>query len=207
MGGGVDFYVLIQQGAKKFFTACHLSKLKLTYHLLAQTSFQLAPKTFWWAELIWQFCCNLNSSKNFTCTSGKLRTEFTSPMAKYTSPGLSDTTFFARPVQVSISSIPSVASYMRKRHVLIFGCKHDMFCCLTFEVCSKRMLSTCFVFAQQYIISGGKCAVSEPEICPKVEKNEIWAECTDQKLINNLSLAWQFCLNGCQASNIWRQNT
>ena len=57
------------------------------------------------------------------------------------------------------------------------------------------MLSTCFVFAQQYIISGGKCAVSEREIkCPKVGKNEIWAECTDQKLINNLSLAWQFCL-------------
>ena len=93
---------------------------------------------------------------------------------------------------------------MRKRHVLIFGCKHDMFCRLTFEVCSKRMLSTCFVFAQQYIISGGKCAVSEREICPKVEKNEIWAECTDQKLINNLSLAWQFCLNGCQTSNVYR---
>ena len=43
-----------------------------------------------------QFFCNLNSSKNFTCPSGKLITEFTSPIAKSTSPGLSDTTFFTR---------------------------------------------------------------------------------------------------------------
>ena len=42
-----------------------------------------------------QFFCNMNSSKNFTCPSGKLRTEFTSPTAKSTSPRLSDTTFFA----------------------------------------------------------------------------------------------------------------
>ena len=31
-----------------------------------------------------------------TCPSGKLKTEFTSPIAKSTSRGLSDTTFFAR---------------------------------------------------------------------------------------------------------------
>ena len=30
-----------------------------------------------------------------TCASGKLKTEFTSPIAKSTSPELSDTTFFA----------------------------------------------------------------------------------------------------------------
>ena len=34
--------------------------------------------------------------KNSTCTSGKLRTKITSPIAKSTSPRLSDTTFFAR---------------------------------------------------------------------------------------------------------------
>ena len=34
--------------------------------------------------------------KIFACLSGKLSTEFTSPIAKSTSPGLSDTTFFAR---------------------------------------------------------------------------------------------------------------
>ena len=42
-----------------------------------------------------QFFCNLNSSKNITFPSGKLRTEFISLIAKSTSPGLSDTTFFA----------------------------------------------------------------------------------------------------------------
>ena len=36
------------------------------------------------------------SRKIFGCPSGKLSTEFTSPIAKSTSPGLSDTTFFAR---------------------------------------------------------------------------------------------------------------
>ena len=34
--------------------------------------------------------------KNSTCPSGKLRTKITSPIAKSNSPGLSDTTFFAR---------------------------------------------------------------------------------------------------------------
>ena len=82
------------QGAKKvIFAACHSGKLKLT--LLAQTSFQLAPKGFWRAQLISQFFCNLNSTKDFTCASGKLRTEFTNPIAISTSPGLSDTTSFA----------------------------------------------------------------------------------------------------------------
>ena len=57
-------------------------------HLLTQKSFQLAPKTFWLAELISQFFCYLNSSKNITYPSGKLKTEFTSRIAKSTSPEL-----------------------------------------------------------------------------------------------------------------------
>ena len=65
-------------------------------HLLAQTSFQLALKAFWLAELISQLFLYSNCSKNITCLSGKLKTKFTSPIAKSTSPGLSDTTFFAR---------------------------------------------------------------------------------------------------------------
>ena len=64
-------------------------------HLLAQTLFQLAPKIFWWTELISQFFCKLNSSKYFPCRSGKLRTEFTSPIVKSAGPRLSDITFFA----------------------------------------------------------------------------------------------------------------
>ena len=37
-----------------------------------------------------QFFCNLNSPKNVTCLLGKLKTEFTDPIAKSTSPRLSD---------------------------------------------------------------------------------------------------------------------
>ena len=66
------------------------------YHVLAHKSFQLAPKPF----LIGRIDNNPSviwiSPKNSTCPSGKLRTKNTSPMAKSTSPGLLDTTFFAR---------------------------------------------------------------------------------------------------------------
>ena len=58
-------------------------------------SFQLAPKAFWWTELISQFFCYSNSSKNITCLTGKLKTEFTSPITKSTSRGLLNTAFFA----------------------------------------------------------------------------------------------------------------
>ena len=43
-----------------------------------------------------QFFCNLNSPKTFASQLGRFRTEFTSPIAKSTSPGLLDTTFIAR---------------------------------------------------------------------------------------------------------------
>ena len=59
-------------------------------------SFQLTLKAFWLAELISQFFFYSNCSKNITCPSGKLKAKFTGPIAKSTSPGLSDTTFFAR---------------------------------------------------------------------------------------------------------------
>ena len=55
------------------------------------------------SRLISQFFCNLNSSKNFICPTGKLITEFTSPIAKSTSPGLSDTAFFARCLYVLVN--------------------------------------------------------------------------------------------------------
>ena len=93
-----------------------------SYYFLAQTSFQLAPKKFWWAELISQFFCKLNSSKNFTCPLGKLRTEFTSLIVKSTSPGLWDTTFFARGNHKLIS-ILSCGS--------VFLCLIDFFSCNT----------------------------------------------------------------------------
>ena len=83
------------QGAKKiFFTARLSGKLKLAFTSQCKSSFQLAPKAF--DEHSSQFFCYLNSSKNITSPSSKLKTEFTGPIAKSTSPGLSDTTFFAR---------------------------------------------------------------------------------------------------------------
>ena len=83
------------QGAKKIiFTACLSGKLKLEF--TSPDIISNSPKPFSRAELISQFFCYSNSSKSITCPSGKLKTEFTCPIAKPTSPGLSDTTFFAR---------------------------------------------------------------------------------------------------------------
>ena len=82
------------QGAKKVI-ACNSGKLKLAF----TSPFNIistSPKKVLMSRLISQFFCNLNSSKKFTCLSGKLITDFTSPIAKSTSPGLSDTTFSAR---------------------------------------------------------------------------------------------------------------
>ena len=82
-----------------FFSGESLSLLKSCYRVQRksfQTSFQLAQKLFdeqnWFhsSSVIWI------PQKNITCPSGKLKTELTSPIAKSTSPGLSDTTFFAR---------------------------------------------------------------------------------------------------------------
>ena len=64
------------QGAKKVgsFTACPVRhRASWSWHLLTRTSFQPAPKTFWWAELILQLFCNLNSSKNFTSQNSSAR--------------------------------------------------------------------------------------------------------------------------------------
>ena len=83
------------QAAKKVsFRACHSGKL-----WLARTSprvISTSPKTFFDEQGWLQFSSNLNFPKNFTQPSGKLKKGFTSPIAKSTSPGLSDNTFFAR---------------------------------------------------------------------------------------------------------------
>ena len=71
-------------------------KLKLSIYITSPKVISTSLKTFLGADLISQIFCNLNSSKNFTCPLGKLRTEFTSPVPKSTSPRLSDMTFFAR---------------------------------------------------------------------------------------------------------------
>ena len=86
----------ISQGAKKdIFTACYSSKLKLA--VTSPNVISTSPPNLLMSRilLIPQFFCKMNSSTYFTCPSGKLRTEFTSPMPKSTSRGLSDATFFA----------------------------------------------------------------------------------------------------------------
>ena len=94
------------QGAKKvIFTACHLGKLKLTF--TSTDVISTSPKNVLMSRLISHFFCNLYSSKNFTCPLGKLITEFPSPIAKSSSPGLSDTTFFARCARIDPGRRPS----------------------------------------------------------------------------------------------------
>ena len=87
-----------RHGTKKIiFTACHSGKLKLAF--TSPDVISTNPKnflTFCLAELISQFFCYSNSSKTITCLSGKLKTEFTHPIAKSTRHGLSDTIFVAR---------------------------------------------------------------------------------------------------------------
>ena len=89
----VNYY--IATGAKKVnVTACHSGKLKLAFTCpdVISTS---PKKAFWLTESVSQFFWDSNSSKNITCWSGNLKTEFTSLIAKSASPGLSETTFFA----------------------------------------------------------------------------------------------------------------
>ena len=60
--------------------------LKLTF--ASPNIISTSPKNVLMSTLISQFFCNLNSLENFTYLSGKLKTEFTSPIAKSTSPTL-----------------------------------------------------------------------------------------------------------------------
>ena len=82
------------QGVKNVsLTVCHLGKLYLACTSL-RVSLTALKKVFDEQDCI-QFFCNLNSPKNFTCPAGKLRREFTSPIAQSTSGRLLDTNFIA----------------------------------------------------------------------------------------------------------------
>ena len=112
-------FCIVDQGAKKvIFTACHSGKLKLTF--TSPNIISTSPKNISMSRLISQFFCNLNSSKKFTCPSGKLITEFTNSIAKSTSPGLSDTTFFARR-WTYLSPYPVYPNPFPPKSVLYFG--------------------------------------------------------------------------------------
>ena len=78
------------------FYSLPFGQAEATVALTSPDVISTSPNAFWWAELISQFFCYSNTSTNISCPSGKLKTEFTYPIAKSTSPELSDTTFFAR---------------------------------------------------------------------------------------------------------------
>ena len=94
----------------------------------------LVDYTYLMSRLIWQYFCNLNSLKNFTCPLGKLIAELTSLIAKSTSPALSDTTFFACwvimadscikwGIQIALLQIVGFTWFYRGWH----GIRHSMF--------------------------------------------------------------------------------
>ena len=74
----------------------------------------------------------------FACLSGKLSTEFTSPIAKSTSPGLLDRTFFARCIHVSIiqrlNSVLTIVTIQERIKLFCFHARatefkfYDIFC-------------------------------------------------------------------------------
>ena len=112
------FCIVDQRAKKVIFTACHSGKLKLTF--TSPNIISTSPKNVLMSRLISQFFCNLNSSKKFTRPSSKLITEFTSSIAKSTSPGLSDTTFFARR-WTYLSPYPVYPNPFPPKSVLYFG--------------------------------------------------------------------------------------
>ena len=78
-----------QQGAKKIiFTACHSGKLRLAF--TSPDVISTSPKNFLTSRI------DLKVLLLFEFLKKTSLAEFTSPIAKSTSPGLSDTTFFAR---------------------------------------------------------------------------------------------------------------
>ena len=67
---------------ESLFKACHSGKLKLAY--TSPNVISTSPKNILMSRINFTVLCNLNSSKNFTCPSDKLITEFTSPKTKST---------------------------------------------------------------------------------------------------------------------------
>ena len=72
------------------------SWLLVQMHALAQKSFQLTQKLLFMSKIFYGSSVTIfEFSQKHTCPLGKLRTVFTSLIAKSTSPGLMNTTFFA----------------------------------------------------------------------------------------------------------------
>ena len=115
------FFLPLLSGCKEsHFYSLPFGKLKLT---LSPNIFSTSPKNVFdeqnWSHSSFFFW---NFTKNFTCPLGKLRTEFTSPIAKSSSPGLSDTTFFARWLCIKIEG--------QKIVLILVYCNTDFLVCL-----------------------------------------------------------------------------
>ena len=89
----LNLYVLYRVQRKSFLQLAIWASW--SYHLLAQTSFHLASKASWRAELADFTVLLLFEFLKKHHLPRQLKTGFTSPIAKSTSPGLSNTTFFA----------------------------------------------------------------------------------------------------------------
>ena len=71
----IYIYLLARVQRKSSLQCLAFGQAEASINLLAQTSFQLAPKAFWRAELISQFFYYIRiPQKNITCTLGKLKT-------------------------------------------------------------------------------------------------------------------------------------
>ena len=150
--------IYLVQGAKKIiFTACHSGKLRLAFTSLNIIS--TTPKNFLTSRidftvlLLFEF---FFPSKNITCLSGKLKTEFTSLIAKSTNLGLLDTTLFARCRWIALCSFWTTRARCNFTLVLVFAfprlCKlhvkkYWLICCCLFQSVVKCMrgLLTCMM--------------------------------------------------------------
>ena len=92
------------------------------------------------------------------------------------------------------------------------GCKARLLCILCLlswfvfnqqNICRKILRRISGVLKLQRIILKSKSAVSEQEILLTIEKNKRWAECADEKHVNNVTFGATVCFNGCQTSNVW----
>ena len=89
---------------------------------------------------------------------------------------------------IKFSQLPLVTPkhiHVKKKHVLI-GYKGDMFCCQTFEVWSRQLLSTfCFCSTkyslQEFLDVKASTLFPSKKYAWQLRKKEIWTECGDQK--------------------------
>ena len=117
---------------------------------------------------------------------------------------------------LKILSVASKHVHVSKKHVLI-GCKRDLFCRQTFEVWSRRLLSTWFFFhSTKYCLQEFLDVKNNfwRQVCCFWAGNmpESWEKWNmsgthRSKTCKQLTFGSTVCFNGCQTSNVWWPNT